>query len=253
MHRFFFSGDCQGNELTLSGTEAHHAASVLRVQRSERVTVLDGKGTEMVGEVVEARNQAVRVKLLERRLVPPSPYRITLVQAVPKGKLFEDIVEKATELGAFRIVPLLSERVVVHLDSAQRTAKQTKWQGVAIEAIKQCGSPWLPEVERPLSIKEFIEQHQRYDLALVGALDGSARHPREHLRAYQGRTGGLPENICVWIGPEGDFSPSELETIRSAGVLPITLGPLVLRTETAAMYCLSFLNYELRAPHGALC
>jgi len=248
MHRFFLPEQTDTGDLTLSGAEAHHAARVLRVQQQERVMVLDGKGGERLCEVTHVKGDNIGLHIVEERHVPPLPFQITLLQAIPKGKLFEAIVQKATELGVSRLVPLLSERVIVQLDDHNRVAKAERWQHVAIEAIKQCGAPWLPNVEPPQTIDEILRQKRTCDLALIGALDGSAQHPRIHLREFEQDHGRKPATVCVWIGPEGDFTPAELETIRSAGALPITLGPLVLRTETAAIYCLSFLNYELQAP-----
>ncbi len=249
MHRFYLPPEhARDDELTLRGAEAHHALHVLRVRRGERVMVLNGNGLERLCEVAEIQRDELRLRAIERRVVPPLPYELTLIQAVPKGKLFEAIIQKATELGAFRVVPLLSERVVVHLDAPEARAKAAKWQGVAIEAIKQCGSAWLPKVEVPGTIEQILAQGLKPDLALVGSLQPEARHPRTYLREFERAQGRRPATVCVWIGPEGDFTPGELQAIQSSGAHPITLGRLVLRTETAAAYCLSFLNYELQAP-----
>ena len=165
---------------------------------------------------------------------------------MPKGKLIESIIQKATELGASRIVPLLSERVVTHLRGKQ-TRKTDKWQLVAIEAIKQCGSAWLPKVEPLVTPVQFLVRQEKFDLALIASLQSGARHPREYFRDFLAQQGRAPKSLCVWIGPEGDFTPAEVASIQAAGTLPITLGRLVLRTETAAIYCLSVLNYELQS------
>jgi 16S rRNA (uracil1498-N3)-methyltransferase len=159
---------------------------------------------------------------------------------VPKGKLFEAIIQKSTELGAARIVPVLSERVVVHLNNKDGLRKAAKWQSVAIEAIKQCGARWLPRVEAPVTPEEFLERKEPCALALVGSLQSDAKHPKTYLQVAT-----KPKTAAVWIGPEGDFTATEIEAIKASGAHPITLGPLVLRTETAATYCLSILNYEL--------
>jgi len=137
-------------------------------------------------------------------------------------------------------VPLLSERVVMHVDKNEAVRKAAKWQSVAVEAIKQCGATWLPHVEIPMTPKEFLVQKEHFDLDLVGSLQPDAKHPQEFLHGLNGA-----KSAAIWIGPEGDFSPPELEAIKASGAHPITLGPLVLRTETAATYCLSILNYEL--------
>ena len=156
------------------------------------------------------------------------------------------IIQKATELGAFRIVPLLSERVATHLDKKGPAHKAEKWQLIAIEALKQCGSAWLPKVEAPITPAQFLKRKEEFDLPLVASLQPGSKHPREYFRAFHANHGRPPKSICVWVGPEGDFTPAEITAIQSEGALPITLGPLVLRSETAAVYCLSVLNYELQ-------
>jgi 16S rRNA (uracil1498-N3)-methyltransferase len=160
----------------------------------------------------------------------------------------EAIIQKATELGAFRIVPLLSERVVARFDDREAARKVEKWRLVAKEAIKQCGSAWLPTVELPLTLAQFLAREESFELALIASLEGGSRPARECFRAFEAEHRRLPQSVCVWVGPEGDFTPAETEAIKSHGVLPITLGRLVLRVETAAVYCLSILNHELLSP-----
>ncbi len=242
MHRFYLPAEnSHGDEIFLTGREAHHALHVLRVRRGEKISVLDGAGHEMLCDVQQSDRDKIRLCVRERKNAGPLPCQITLLQALPKGKLIESIIQKATELGAARIVPLLSERVVVQLKDKESGRKASKWQSVAIEAMKQCGAPWLPRVEEPVTPKEFLAQGEKFDLALIGSLQPDAKHPREHL-GQQNR----PKSAAIWIGPEGDFTLAEIEAIKGSGAYPITLGPLVLRTETAATYCLSILNYELR-------
>ena len=246
MHRFYLPPEqCQGDLLTLSGNEAHHALKVLRIQPGARVIILNGAGTQFLCEVAGVKRDQASLSVQERRSIAPRPYQLTLAQALPKGKLFESIVQQATELGATEIVPLLTERVVAHLDRKDQPQKLHKWQAVAIEAIKQCGSAWLPKVTPALAPQQLVKRASEFELGLVGSLQPGAHHPRHHLKAFQSEQGRMPRSVCVWIGPEGDFTAEELKLIRGSGACPITLGPLVLRTETAALYCLSFLNYEL--------
>lgn len=249
MHRFYLPPEeCRGDVLTLSGREAHHALHVVRVRDGERVVVLDGAGRELHCEVRACKRDSVSVQVLERNSVPPLPCSITLLQAIPKGKIIESIIQKATELGAARIVPILSERVATHLDSDGAEAKAEKWQLVAIEAIKQCGNAWLPQVEAPLTVEKFLARQEHCELPLIGCLEPDSRHPRECFLEFVAAKQRLPRSVCVWVGPEGDFTPAEYRAIKHSGAWPIALGRLVLRTETAATYCLSVLNYELQAP-----
>jgi 16S rRNA (uracil1498-N3)-methyltransferase len=249
MHRFYLPPpQCQGPTLTLTGTEAHHAADVLRIKPGETVIVLDGAGRELSCNVRAIERKTVTLAVEQIQTSPPPASLVTLVQAIPKGKLLETIIQKATELGAARIVPLLSERVTTRLDDDDARHKGGKWQNVAIEAIKQCGLRWLPRVEAPLTLPALLARREKFDLSLVGSLQNDARHPRQYFQSFQRTAKKLPATICLWIGPEGDFSAHELEAIQKSGALPINLGPLVLRSDTAALYALSVVSYELQAP-----
>ncbi len=272
MHRFYLPPEnCRGDWLRLDGREAHHALHVLRLKRGERVTVLDGAGREFFCEVENAAKDFLTLAVREKKSTPALPCSVTLLVAIPKGKIIEGIIQKAVELGARRIVPLLTGRVVTQLDGDGAENKRDKWQQVAVEAIKQCGAAWLPEVAAPATIAEilarrsaehpfgqFPQSHragreagapgaaaESFELSLVGSLQTERRHPREWILEFQKQHGRLPRSAAVWIGPEGDFTLAELRVIEAAGAKPVTLGALTLRVETAAIYCLSFLNYEL--------
>lgn len=250
MHRFFLPPEqCKEASLVLTGREAHHAMHVLRVRPGERVVVLDGAGYELLCEAQKPEHEQLRLTIVQRNVIPPLPYQITLLQAVPKGKVIESIIQKATELGAHRIVPLLSDRVTTQLDEESASSKAEKWRSTAMEAIKQCGSAWLPQVEMPITPKEYLARGEKFELALIGSLQDDRRHPREYVKTFHAENGRLPKTVSVWIGPEGDFTPAELSAAKSAGVRPITLGRLVLRSETAAIYALSVLNYELQSEY----
>ena len=249
MHRFYLPPEqCQDAILFLAGREAHHARHVVRVRCGERVAVLDGAGHQFLCDVQEYDRDNVKLVVVEKHFQPALPSQVTLLQAVPKGKLMEIIIQKATELGASRIVPLLAERVVAHLDDKDVAHKTAKWRAVAMEAIKQCGSAWLPEIEPPLTLNRFLARKERFEMSLIASLESDSRPAREYFRTFQAQHGRMPGSVCVWVGPEGDFTAAETEAIKAQSALPITLGRLILRTETAAIYCLSVLNYELQSP-----
>ena len=155
------------------------------------------------------------------------------------------IVQKAVEIGAAEIAPLLSDRTVVRLDEESAASKQAKWQTAAIEAAKQCGQNWLPQVQTPKTLAQFFAEHRRFDLQLIGSLQSDALHLKKILAEYSREYGDRPASVLMLVGPEGDFTPAELSLARSHGCQPITLGPVVLRVETASIYCLSILSYEL--------
>jgi 16S rRNA (uracil1498-N3)-methyltransferase len=248
MHRFYLPpAECQNNLLTLSGREAHHAVNVLRLRAHERVVVLNGVGDEFLCETCEASRQAVTLNVLRKHTIATPPFQVTLAQAITKGKSMETIIQKATELGARCIAAILSERTVAQPDPETAATKVEKWEDTAIEAIKQCGSAWLPRVDAPVTPQAFLARAERFELTLIASLQDGARHPREHFESFRAERHRAPASVCVWVGPEGDFTPAEVNAIRAAGALPITLGQLVLRSETAAIYCLSVINYELQS------
>ena len=250
MHRFYLPpACCIDTELTLEGREAHHALHVLRLQRGDSISVLDGTGHEFFCTVKETARHAMSLAVTGKKTTPAPPVAVTLFVGVPKGKIIEGIIQKAVELGAHRVVPLLTERVVMQLDDEGAEGKRDKWQQVAIEAIKQCGAAWLPRIEGPVTLTELLGprlEPPTFDLSLTGSLQAERRHPRAVLREFQQARGRSPQTVGLWIGPEGDFSADELQAIAATGAAPISLGKLVLRVETAAIYCLAFLNYELQ-------
>lgn len=248
MHRFYVPpAHCGADVIHLGETEAHHALRVLRLQVGEPVIVLDGAGHTFACAVRETTKRTVALAVREKNFTPPLPCQITLLQAIPKAKAMDYIVQKATELGAARIVPIISERVVVQLDEREAIAKAEKLQPVAIEAIKQCGSPWLTKIETPIALKSFLARGEQFELPLVASLQEDRQSPREFIRQFHAQQQRRPTSAGVWIGPEGDFTPAEMELLRASGAGPITLGPLVLRSDTAAICCLSILNYELQS------
>ncbi|MFZ4774591.1 MAG: 16S rRNA (uracil(1498)-N(3))-methyltransferase [Terrimicrobiaceae bacterium] len=247
MHRFHLPVE-NWESATLPAEESHHCVNVMRLAANERITVFDGAGREAAAVIVEANSKGVVLKVSNAAKTLPPPCSITLVQAVPKGKNMDLIVQKAVELGASSIAPILSDRTVVQLDAAELEKKRSKWQEVALEACKQCGQNHLPTVAKPCSPKEFFERADRKELMLIASLQPDARPLKAVLADFVSTNSRLPRSVIVLVGPEGDFTPAELSLAKSNGCIPITLGPIILRTETAAIYCLSVLAHELFSP-----
>jgi 16S rRNA (uracil1498-N3)-methyltransferase len=274
VHRFYIPPEnWNPGALALTSAEAHHARDVLRLKRGDKLVVFNGRGREITAEIVDLvrhgtdspgrAKDEIRLRKLHEAETPPLRCRITLGQAIPKGKNMDLIVQKAVEIGAAEIAPILSDRTVVHVDLESAAQKQAKWQQVAIEAAKQCGQNWLPKVRAPRKLKDFFsdvdsvavserrinaadaQRAPLQELRLIGSLQSDARHLKKILADYSSEHGQLPTSVLMLVGPEGDFTPAELALARSHGCRPITLGPVVLRVETAAIYCLSILSYEL--------
>jgi 16S rRNA (uracil1498-N3)-methyltransferase len=246
VHRFYIAPEeWQPDALVLTGGEAHHCRDVLRLEPSDKVVLFNGQGREITAEIVSVEGAQIQLRKLSEGETPLLRCRITLGQAIPKGKNMDLIVQKAVEIGAAEIAPILSDRTVIRLDDENAGSKQAKWQSIAIEAAKQCGQNWLPQVQRPQTLAQFFQEYRRFDLQLIGSLQSDAVHLKKILAQFSAEHGDRPRNVLMLVGPEGDFTPAELSLARTQGCRPITLGPIVLRVETASIYCLSILSYEL--------
>src|SRR5438045_5998894 len=216
MHRFYIPPEQWNPDvLVVTGAEAHHAGNVLRLEPPTKVVVFNGQGREITAEIISTESAEIRLRKLSEAETPPLRCRITLGQAIPKGKNMDLIVQKAVEIGAAEIAPLLSDRTVVRLDEESAASKQAKWQTAAIEAAKQCGQNWLPQVQTPKTLAQFFAEHRRFDLQLIGSLQSDALHLKKILAEYSREDGDRPASVLMLVGPEGDFTPAELSLARS--------------------------------------
>jgi 16S rRNA (uracil1498-N3)-methyltransferase len=235
-------------ELILPPAETHHLVTVNRARPGDPVVAFDGAGTEWscVLDRVEGKKAAVlRVTRHTRRA--PLACALTLGQGLPKGATMDDIVRQATELGAAVIAPLATTRSEVRLDDERAAKKSDKWRAVAIEAAKQCGNPFLPAVTAVQGLEAFLAATQAAatELRLVASLHPGARPLRTVLASWRAAHEGRAPHSAAWlIGPEGDLTAEEVERALAAGFIPVTLGPLVLRCDTAAACALSVLRIE---------
>lgn len=237
MARFHLPPEAWSSEPALTGDEARHLSQVLRIRAGGTVTVFDGDGTRASAEVLSVSRDRVPLRLGEPvRRILPGPH-ITLIQAITKGKTMDLIVQKAVELGVNAIQPIVTKNTVVQPGEG----KSEKWRRTALEACKQCGQDTLPAIADPLDFHEWLESCGEEGLKLIASLTDSAKSMKEILRDNQ-----EIKNIILLIGPEGDFTEKETELSLNKGFTAITLGPIVLRAETAALFGLSALGYEYR-------
>ncbi len=249
MHRLFVPPEQlhASGRIRLTPEQARHLGTVLRLKPGEEIEVFDGKGARFRAWLEDAPELDAAVLRLAEPL-PEGPLRavdVTLVQALAKGEKMELIVQKATELGAARIVPLSSERAVVRLDAERGGSKAERWRRVAQEAARQCGRADVPRIDEPLGwdgvLRLLRDEPGRRGLLLDPEAAGGAA-----LRLGAASRGA--RRVLIAVGPEGGFSAEERARAESGGMIPVSLGPLVLRTETAGLAALSVVLHV----HGEL-
>jgi len=239
--RFFVRpGDVVGGRLVLRADEAHHARRVLRLGPGARVVCFDGEGSAWEGTVEAfSRDEAVVGSLEPLPFEAEPAPRVTLAQAVLKGEKMDLVVQKATELGASRIVPVLAERCV----GAERAVgrREERWRRIALEAAKQCERNRVSEVADAETLASLLQRLEGLAIAFVERAGASVTR-LESL--------GPSESVTVLVGPEGGWAPAERDAMRDAGVAAASLGPRVLRAETAAIAALAVVFYALGGRQG---
>jgi 16S rRNA (uracil1498-N3)-methyltransferase len=239
--------------LTLTEDEARHCTQVLRRGVGDEVIAFNGAGDWARCRISASSKNRVELSCEAVGATSVPAVAITLLQAIPKAGNMELIIEKAVELGVNAVLPVFTERTVVKLDAKEAAKKREKWQRLALEACKQCGQNWLPRIHAPQSFDSAWSQLPSHDnlsppteLRLIAAIVPEAKRLFEILSSYPISFGKNLKSALVVIGPEGDFTPAEYQLAFDHGCHPLSLGPIILRVETAALYCLSILNHELR-------
>ncbi len=248
MHRFFIPPDwIQDNIVTVTGPQARQISRVLRMRPGDELLVLDNSGWEVQTRLLSVERDTVRGEVLRRRLAAGEPRtKISLYQAMLKSKKFEYVLQKCTELGVVEFVPLITERCVISdLNTAE--TKLGRWRWIIQEAAEQSRRGRLPSLRPSMLFPQACDQaRQRGGLALAPWEEEGQISLRQVLRtAPEGHEKSWPPlTISLFIGPEGGFSAAEVELARRYGLLPVTLGPRVLRAETAGLVAAAAILYD---------
>jgi 16S rRNA (uracil1498-N3)-methyltransferase len=246
MHRCYIeNGRWDGNRIIPSPEEAHHIRHVLRAKDGESVRVFNGAGREAVAVLRAGPGEPLRLEVQDAALAAMDRgMDLVLVQAVLKGTRMDLLIEKATELGVSRIVPVLTQRTIPRLDEAQALQKKARWERIAVSAAKQCGTRWLPVIETPLALEPALQKVIAGGEPLL--LASLVENTRPLAAVIDEWRAVPPPSIAVVIGPEGDLTPEETARLLAAGAIPVSLGNLTLRAETAAFFAISALACMLR-------
>ncbi|AKL95801.1 ribosomal RNA small subunit methyltransferase E [Clostridium aceticum] len=247
MNRFFVTAadvHLPTKEITIVGEDVKHISKVLRLSTGDLLEVCDGEKYEYIGKIKNISKQEVLLSIEDQMpLKTEAPIEVILYQSIPKATKMELIIQKTTEMGIKSIVPIITNRTVVQFkDDKDKEKKVDRWQKIAIEAAKQSKRGRIPHVESPISLKEALQQAQENDLNMIA-------YEREVVQGIKGLLTSLDtkniKKIGIWIGPEGGFEEGEIDLVKDKNVHSVTLGPRILRTETAGFTVLSIMMYEL--------
>ena len=266
MHRLLVSAETLESDQAVLPSDAAHHLKVVRPKPGETVELFDGAGRSRLyrcGASAAAPLSAAG----DLAVTPPSAFKVTLFACVTKGSRWDWTIEKATELGVTRIVPVISDRCIVRIDRRERAAKRERWQRIAEDAARQSDAKWLPEICEAVDFRDAIALAKEC-MCFVGALTNPPPEPllAAVLRSLKvstlesGKSPHLPTSspphlptFGLFVGPEGDFTPEELKTLLEIAV-PTSFGPTILRAETAALFGISVLVAALglkENPHAA--
>ncbi len=229
--------DITENRATITGEEAVHISRVLRMKKGDNVTLCDGEGTFYEATLSEFSEKSVAAEITSSRRAETEPeVKLTIFQGVPKNPKLETIVQKLTEIGVVKIVPVNTKRAVAKLD---KSAKVERLRKIAREAAKQSKRGIVPEVTDSISFKEAVKEASEADLSII------AYEEEVETSLKMALSGKTPKTVSVMIGPEGGFEKEEVELAKENGLISVTLGKRILRTETAPLAVSAIVLYEL--------
>jgi len=243
MHKFFVpKQNIDGDNAIIDGEDVKHIYKVLRLKIGDEVSINNCEGLEYLGEITLIDKKSVNIKLLEQSSINnESPIQVYLFQGMPKSTKMDLIVQKNTELGVSAITPIITERVEVKTE-LKEFKKVDRWNRIALEACKQCKRSLVPQINVPIEFQQLLEELKGMDLVVV---------PYENEEGYglKKLMGNIDKKaivkVAIVIGPEGGFEECEIDKLKEMGASIITLGPRILRTETAGFTCTSLIMYEL--------
>ncbi len=241
MHRFFIKNEAiEKDSITIYGEDVQHISKVLRLQIGDKIMLCDGEGSDYLAAIESMDKHSVSTVIIDPPASKGEPdVEAVLYQGIPKSTKMDLIIQKCTEMGIKRVVPVFTVRTIVKLESEKDERKKVeRWTKIAEEAAKQSGRGIIPNIEMPMTFAEALKDAARLNAVIIPyELEGSLSI-KEALRKDKG------SSIGFFIGPEGGFETSEIEKAKAAGAVPVTLGSRILRTETAGVAVLTSIMYE---------
>ncbi|MBW3002562.1 16S rRNA (uracil(1498)-N(3))-methyltransferase [Candidatus Woesearchaeota archaeon] len=233
--RFFTKKLSSGQIVRIEGEEARHM-NVLRLNKGDQICLFDGTGNEIIGQITAIEPRKVEIKVSAREKVRTTGILVDIAISVPKGKRWDWLIQKATELGVSRIIPILTKRGVV---IPKKEGKSERWTRIAVEAAKQSQRSTVPGITEPVKFDDLLDFTDEYDLKMIASM--TAKQDLKH--ALQKKK---PKRILCLIGPEGGFTDEEEDKAKKRGFTPVKLGKEILRVETAGIAMLAMIKYEYK-------
>ncbi|HQA60249.1 MAG: 16S rRNA (uracil(1498)-N(3))-methyltransferase [Tepidanaerobacteraceae bacterium] len=245
---FVFEKLAIGDEIVIAGEEAHHIIRVLRLGPGHSVSISDGKSVESLGVIsdIDIRDTKIKIRILDQNKSKETKPFITLLQALPKGEKFDWIIQKSTELGVSKIIPVITQRTIVNILPSKLERRMERWNKIAIEAAKQSLRMDIPQIGELSTFDASLREVEKHHLSIIPWEQEKELSIRKALKSIDGTV----TKVAVFIGPEGGFSPEEVKKAKEMGAVSVSLGPRILRTETAAIAVCSILMYELGGMEG---
>jgi 16S rRNA (uracil1498-N3)-methyltransferase len=248
MRRFFLDREkIQSDRPTLTGPDVKHIRTVLRLKPGDEIFLFDGKGLEYRATITASTPKAIALSVLERfPSISESPVEITIGQALLKAGKMDRIVRQITELGIYALIPLLAERSVPRPEPERWAEKEQRWEAIAQESLKQCGRSQIPRLGPPASLKEMVGTSDAYDLRIIFHHGNSGLKSPPYPRDARD-----VRKVLALIGPEGGFTPAEVKLALKCGFVCVSLGPRILKADTAAVAACTILQYVFGDLRGA--
>ena len=243
MQRIFFPDINSGTtNLSIFDKETvHYLSNVLRLDEGTRINIFDGKGKEFCARIKKIDRKKVTIEIIgSKDMAKTCGLNITLACAIPKKAKLDYIIEKTTELGVDRIIPMITERTIVSLDEKTSLSKLNRWKTIGEEASRQSHRALLPQIEKVSKFSEVLKEVRLFDLAIIGCLYDEREDLSGILKSFKGKS------VLALIGPEGDFSSREINQARQAGCIAVEFTDTVLKVDTAAIYLVSVLKFLIR-------
>ena len=242
MRRFFIDvAATTGAICPITGPDANHIKNVLRMKPGDAIWLFNGAGMEFKGVIRTIESEAVAVEITDAfSCATESPIRLTLAQAFLKDKKMDTLVRQVTELGVTRWIPVFTQRTIPRPDARRVASRMDRWQAIAAESLKQCGRGRLPEIEPPILFEDLLSRGDDWNLKIIFA-DATARGLKDTLSCQEAAV----RRVLVMIGPEGGFTPDEIDSAIKKGFVAAGLGPRILKADTATVAACAVVQHLL--------